>query len=96
MALRLRFLNAMGQILNLAGMPGWVREARYTSDAATVTVRVSGLYTIVTVNDVDVYFYRMTGGIDGVGVSRTTNCRVSDTAAGDRAAGRLDSVTTPR
>lgn len=96
MSLRLRFLHLAGQILNLAGLPGWVREGRYHSDVAQVRVRKRALYTVVTVNDVDVYFYRLTGGIDGVGVSRTANCTASDTAEAARAAGRLDSVTTPR
>ena len=65
-----------GKLLNLAGFPGLVRECDYHSRALDTVVRVRklGLYTIVTVNAIDVYFERFTGTIDGVGAS----CQPSD------------------
>ena len=71
MPLRLRLLDWMGKLANLAGLPCIVREGEYSSPSAGVTVRVrsSSLFTVVTVNGVDVYFYRLSGEYDGVGIS---------------------------
>jgi hypothetical protein len=78
--LRLRLLDWAGKLANLAGMPCIVREGEYSSPSAGVTVRVrsSSLFTVVTVNGVDVYFYRLTGGIDGVGVNQTSGYSKDD------------------
>lgn len=67
----LKWLRFCGTVANLAGVPGIVRECDYHSEAigATVRVRKTPGYTIITVNGVDVYFHRLTGGIDGVGTS---------------------------
>lgn len=73
MGLRLSLLTWAGRILNLAGLPGCVRAGHHQSEFGTVRVRISPLYTVVTVNGVDVFFYRLTGGIDGVGVNQTVN-----------------------
>jgi hypothetical protein len=73
MSLRLSLLTWAGRILNLAGVPGYVRAGNHQSEFGSVQVRVSPLYTVITVNGVDVFFYRLTGGIDGVGVSQTSN-----------------------
>jgi hypothetical protein len=73
MGLRVSLLTWAGRILNLAGFPGWIRSGSHDSQFGTVHVRVSALYTVVTVNGVEVFFYRLTGGIDGVGVSQTAN-----------------------
>ena len=69
--------RATGGFLNLAGFPGFIRECTYHSDQLSthVTVRLTSLYTVVTVNGVDVYFYRLTGGIDGVGAIPVSGCR---------------------
>lgn len=69
----LKFIGWMGRLVNLAGVPGLVRECQYTSQTnpVRVVVRRTALYTIITVNGVDVYFYRLTGGIDGVGMSQS-------------------------
>lgn len=66
----------LGRIANLAGLPGLVRDCEYNSEATStrVTVRRTALYTIITVNGTDVYFYRLTGGIDGVGASQASCC----------------------
>lgn len=61
----------IGQLFNLAGLPGFVRDCSYTADIADVTISVhrGALFTIITVNGVDIYFYRITGEIDGIGGS---------------------------
>jgi len=73
MGFRLSLLTWAGRILNLAGLPGVIRSGSHHSSFGTVRVRVSALYTVVTVNGVDVFFYRLTGGIDGVGVTQTAS-----------------------
>ena len=79
-ALRLGWLRFWGSVANLAGFPGIVREGQYVSQrGVTVRVRTSTLYTTVTVNGVDVYFYRLSGGIDGVGFSRAADYTASET-----------------
>ena len=72
--MRLSWLSFWGRVADRAGFPGIVREGQYASDylGVNVCVRKSPLYTVVTVNGVDVYFYRLTGGIDGV--SRAADC----------------------
>jgi len=77
--LRLGWLTCWGWLANLAGFPGFVRECEYRSElGVAVRVRKSPLFTVVTVNGVDVYFYRLTGGIDGVGVNPSSDCTESD------------------
>lgn len=63
-----------GKLLNLAGFPAIVRECDYHSPAlnADVKVRKFGLYTIITVNGLDIYFTRFTGTMDGVGFNPTS------------------------
>ena len=58
-------------LYNLAGVPGLVRDCDYEAGVtdATVKVRVRDLFTIVTVNGLEIYFHRLTGSIDGVGVT---------------------------
>jgi hypothetical protein len=51
-----------------------------------VRVRASDFYTTVTVNGVDVYFYRLTGGIDGVGIAQASDCTSLDRAESVRSA----------
>ena len=65
--LRLMWLRATGSLANLLGWPCVVRPCEYTSRLASVSVRCGPLFTVVTVNGVNVYFYRLTGRIDGVG-----------------------------
>ena len=73
--LRLGWLQSWGWVANLAGYPCIVREGQYESPSVGVSiqVRASNLYTVVTVNGVDVYFYRLTGGFDG-GARRGVEC----------------------
>lgn len=72
----------LGKLANLAGFPGFVRECDYEAGVAQahIQVRVRGLFTVVCVNGLDIYFHRLTGSIDGVGVSQACDCRaVSET-----------------
>lgn len=63
-------------MFNLAGVPGLVRDCDYdgTSCKARISVRVGQLFTVVRVNGLDVYFHRLTGSIDGIGLSPTFDC----------------------
>lgn len=71
---RLGWLTFWGRIANLAGLPAIVRAGDYHSRLGpSVRVRTSPLFTTVTVNGVDVYFYRLTGKIDGVGFSPSSD-----------------------
>lgn len=76
MTMRLTWLVWLGRAARLVGYPCVVREGHYESAATgvSVSVRALDLFTVVTVNGVDVYFYRLTGGIDGVGVG-PSSCR---------------------
>jgi hypothetical protein len=68
--LRLLVLGWLGRLANLAGLPGFVRNGRYTSALGVdVIVRISPLFTIVSVDGFEIYFYRLSGGIDGVSVT---------------------------
>jgi len=66
-----KWLRFCGRVVNLAGLPGIVRECDYYSESLGVVVRVrmNPGFTVITVNGVDVYFYRLTGEIDGVGLN---------------------------
>jgi hypothetical protein len=66
---RLRLRLLLGYLFNLAGVPGLVRECTYSGSAAKaeITVRLSGMFTIISVNGLDIYFHRLTGSIDGLG-----------------------------
>jgi len=62
---------AAGRAFNALGLPGFVRNTDYESPrvGARVRVRCGEYLTIVSVNDIDVYFERLTGRIEGVAVS---------------------------
>ena len=79
--MRLRISGWIGALLNWLGFPGFVRECKYKSTETDtfVSVRYSSLYSVVSVNGVDVYFHRITGEIDGVGVSQAEHCTALDT-----------------
>jgi hypothetical protein len=66
----------LGRLLNVLGMPAFVRSCDYRSQAIGATVKVEhrDLFTIITVNGLDVYFSRITGIIDGVGFNPTACC----------------------
>ena len=66
-----KWLRFYGRVANLAGLPGFVRECDYYSESLGVAVRVrmNPGFTVSTVDGVDVYFYRLSGYIDGVGLN---------------------------
>lgn len=68
--LRLKFYA--GKLLNLIGLPSPVQQSEYESRVlnAQVSVKKSELYTVVSVNGLDIYLGRLTGKIDGVGRTR--------------------------
>ena len=65
-----------GIVFNLAGIPGIVRDCDYDAGVhdARITVRANTMFTIISVNGLDIYFHRLTGAIDGVGLSASPNC----------------------
>lgn len=63
------FKMYVGIALNALGFPAIIRECEYGGELGNkVRVRKSPLFTIITVNGVDVYFSRITGTIDGTGM----------------------------
>ena len=65
----------IGALLNRFGVPGFVRYTIYSNPAAGVRVLVQcyRLFSVISVNGVDVYFHRITGKIDGVFVNPNAN-----------------------
>jgi hypothetical protein len=63
-----------GKVLNAIGVPGVVLPGTYESGVGPTSVRITvgPLFTVVTVNGVDVYLHRLTGTIDGVGCGVAT------------------------
>lgn len=78
----MRFLAKvyLGRLLNLAGFPAIVRECDYRSHALNAVVKVKRLelFTVVSVNGLDVYFNRFTGAIDGVGANPGVGCTLGE------------------
>ena len=72
---RARITALAGRLLNALGIPGFVSESAYSSDSlgTRVHVRCGDQFTVVSVNNVDVYFRRLSGRIDGVGASPQEN-----------------------
>jgi hypothetical protein len=70
-SLRLRCRVAFGRLLNLAGIPGLIRSCDYKAGItdARIRVRVGEMFTVITVDGLDIYFHRLTGQIDGVGLA---------------------------
>jgi hypothetical protein len=67
--LGLRMARWLGSVLNLAGLPGFVRAGTYESAYGDVAVRVSSLFTVVSIDGLEVFFYRLSGAIDGVSIT---------------------------
>lgn len=67
--IRLRARLLAVRLYDLAGIPGFVQECSYsgTTTKAEITVKYGALFTIISVNGLDIYFHRLTGSIDGVG-----------------------------
>lgn len=67
--IRLWMRVLFGRMYNLAGIPGLVSDCSYSGAKAEITVKQGDLFTIISVNGLDIYFHRLTGSIDGVGWS---------------------------
>ncbi|HXC58416.1 MAG TPA: hypothetical protein VN645_03810 [Steroidobacteraceae bacterium] len=69
-------MNRLGKwlaaVANAFGVPGFVREGDYVSEDARITVRVrrGTSFTVISVNNVDIYFERFSGRIDGISLSQ--------------------------
>jgi len=76
--LPIRFSSDFGAVLNFLRLPGFVRPGTYQAGIcnASILVRTSRLFTIISVNGLDIYFTRLTGKIDGVGFSPVSGCNV--------------------
>jgi len=61
----------LGAFLSLCRFPGFIRECDYEAGIckASISVRIHSLFTVITVNGLDIYFKRLSGKIDGVGFS---------------------------
>lgn len=60
-----------GKLLNLSGVPGFIRECDYRATVTNtrIKVRINDLFTIINVDGLDIYFKRRSGKISGVGIS---------------------------
>jgi len=88
----------IGRLANLAGYPAILRECNYGSEALNASVRVKRLelYTLVSVNGLDVYFNRFTGVIDGVGASPVSGCTIPDARILESVDPGVSCVPTPQ
>ena len=59
----------VGRLLVRLGVPGIVADQTYEAEIAPAHIRVhvGPLFSVVTVNGLDIYFHRLTGKITGVG-----------------------------
>lgn len=66
-----RIAAALGRVLNALRLPCIVRAGEYQSETfgTRVRVRCGEVFTVVSVNEIDVYFDRLNGRIDGVGLN---------------------------
>jgi len=66
----------LGKALILFGVPGIVVNQTYEAaiTRAKVRVHLGPLFSVVSVNGLDIYFHRLTGKIDGVGFSPASDC----------------------
>jgi hypothetical protein len=72
----------LGKLLGLLHFPGIVVEQTYEANIAraTVRVRLGPLFTVVSVNRMDIYFHRLTGRIDGIGFTPSPGDRSDEIA----------------
>ncbi len=67
----------LGQLLNAFRIPGLIAECDYEAGIckANIKVRYGPLFTIISVNGLDIYFRRLTGQIGGVGFNQISDCK---------------------
>jgi hypothetical protein len=78
----IRFHQWLGHLMNAVGAPGFLRDTEFRSRTFGTHVRVKRgpLFTVVSVNGLDVYFSRFTGTVDGVGFSSSCACTPASTS----------------
>ena len=71
----------LGKLLVALGMPGFIVGQTYDAQVTNARVRVylGPLFSVVSVNGLDIYFHRLTGKIDGVGLSAPADCAADET-----------------
>ena len=63
-------VRSLGRLFNLASLPGFVRQGIYRSRLGEkIRVRVSPMFTEISVKGISVFFDRLTGRFDGIGVT---------------------------
>jgi hypothetical protein len=85
--------------MNAVGAPGFLRDTEFRSKTFGTHVRVKcdRLFTVVSVNGLDVYFSRLSGKIDGLGFSPTsasTPALTSQSTCSAALTAQLDSALT--
>jgi hypothetical protein len=62
--------------MNAFGAPAFIRDTDYRSRTFGTRVRVrrGNLFTVISVNGIDIYVCRFTGVIDGVGFTQPSGC----------------------
>ena len=72
----IRFQQWLGSVMNAFGAPAFIRDADYRSRTFGTRVRVrrGNLFTVISVNSIDIYVCRFTGIIDGVGFTQASGC----------------------
>ena len=71
----------LGKLLVALGIPGFMMSQTYDAQVTNARVRVylGPLFSVVSVNGLDIYFHRLTGKIDGVGLSAPSACAADET-----------------
>ena len=77
----IRFQQWLGSLMNAIGTPGFIRDTDYRSRTfgTRVRVRCGNLFTVISVDGIDVYVCRFTGMIDGIGFSPASGCMPAST-----------------
>ena len=69
-----------GRLLTALRLPGIMVAQTYEAEITRARVRVhlSPLFSVVSINGVDIYFHRLTGRIDGVGFSASPGYKADE------------------
>jgi hypothetical protein len=72
----IRFQQWLGSMMNAIGAPAFIRETDYRSRTygTRVCVKRGALFTVISVNGIDVYVCRFTGVIEGIGFTQAAGC----------------------
>ena len=79
--MRTRVRLWLGKLLVILGVPGVMVSQTYDAQVTNARVRVylGPLFSVVSVNGLDIYFHRLTGKIDGIGLSTSSDCPADKT-----------------